>query len=89
MTYTDLANGTYQLRVIARIEGDEVERAVASRVLTVVNEGACATHFVNEGVSVLGRRASVEFTASGQEVSEFQCSLDGANPQTCEYRGTS
>ena len=87
MTFSGLAEGTYQVRVVARVEGDgvETERGIASSVVTVTRGAACAAHLINRGVSVSGRRAVVEFSSSGEAaVSEFRCSLDGAPQETCE-----
>ena len=93
MTFSDLDDGSYQLRVIARIEEqemeseeeeEEVERGIASRSLTVSSGAACAVHFINAGVSISGRRAVVEFSSSGLPVSEFMCTHDNGAPKICE-----
>lgn len=88
MTFSDLEEGTYSLRVIARIEGDELERAIASTKVTVTSGAACAAHLINDGVSVFGARATMEFTSSGLPVFEFRCSLDGVELETCKCNST-
>lgn len=82
MTFSDLEDGSYQLRVIARIE---TERGIAATTLRVsTDDSSCAAHLVDEGVSVFQARASVEFSSSGLPVSEFQCALDSLDPVPCE-----
>lgn len=82
--FSGLEDGRYLLRVVARIEsegGQLVERgSVSSKVRVLTNSSECAAHLVNGGVSVLGRRASVEFSSSGLPTSGFSCSLDGVEP---------
>lgn len=85
MTFSNLEDGSYQFRVIARIEGNVLERGVTSKTLRVTTDlSSCAVHFINEGVGVFGRRASVEFASSGLRVSEFLCMLDNLDPVPCE-----
>ena len=69
--------------MIARVEGER-ERGIARSVVTVTGPGKCAAHLINRGVIVTGRRASVEFSSSGEAASEFQCVLDSTPLDTCE-----
>ncbi len=80
----DLADGSHILRLVARA-ANRTERASVSRRLTVSTGGtACGAHLLNDGVSVNGGRATIEFSSSGLPVSDFQCSLDNAPLESCK-----
>ena len=80
-----IPDGCHILRVVAR-SGEGSERAEVSRRLTVSTEGttACGAHLLNDGVSVNGGRATIQFSSSGIPVSGFMCSLDNAPLESCE-----
>lgn len=83
VSFPNLDDGHYSLRLVAR--AGTSERTVVRRILTVNTDGsACGAHLINDGVTVNGGRATVEFSSSGLQVSEFQCSLDNAPPDICK-----
>lgn len=47
------------------------------------NPNICTVHLINDGVTVNGNTATVEFASSGPTTT-FQCSLDGQGFSACE-----
>lgn len=52
------------------------------------NPAICTVHLINDGVTVVGDTATVEFTGSGP-ATFFQCSLDRQDFSPCELDCTS
>ena len=49
----------------------------------------CGAHLINQGVSVSGNSATVEWQGTGPDpdnrVQDFQCSLDGGASSSCKF----
>ena len=82
--FSNLAEGSYVLRVVARTEGEGAERGEASVKFSIGRAASCSAHLINSGLSITGRRATVQFSSSGRPVTSFQCHLDRRAPIRCK-----
>lgn len=73
--FQGMSSGLYRLRIIAR--DSTGERVVERRTLFVCDEeeGSCGVNLINEGVTVEGDCATIQFTSCGR-VDSFMCRLN-------------
>ena len=64
-------------------EFDKVESQMKIFLSYTANPNICTVHLINDGVTVDGDTATVEFAGSGPTTS-FRCSLDGQSFSPCE-----
>ena len=81
MMFSELSPAVYSLRVVARDEHNN--RAIKTTNFEVTDDPErCTLHLINEGVSVRGDSARVEFAGRGP-VNGHLCHLDSTEPYQC------
>ena len=82
VSFTDLAPGKYVLRVAAT--NSREDRAIERRRFEISSDPSfCTTHLINEGVTVSGDTATVEFAGIGP-AETFRCKLDTEPAFACK-----
>ena len=70
--------------VMSTEETDSIVHSLQYAFLSyTANPNICTVHLINDGVTVNGNTATVEFASSGPATT-FQCSLDGQGFSACE-----
>ena len=84
MRFTNVSPGKGRLRVVATNIGED--RVTERRAFVIPSDpSSCATQLINDGVTVDGSSASVQFAGTGPYES-FTCNLDNEMPiAACEF----
>ena len=82
--FFDLEAGVYVLRVVAT--NQVPDRELTRRTFEISNDPKhCSTHLINNGVTVVGNNATVEFAGSGP-AKGYKCKLDKNDFYPCKLR---
>ena len=80
--FFDLEPGVYVLRVVATNQVPDKE--LTRRTFEISNDPKhCSTHLINNGVTVVGNNATVEFAGSGP-AKGYKCKLDRNDFYPCK-----
>ena len=81
VVFSGLSPAVYTLRLVARDEHNN--KAIKKTCFDVTDDPErCILHLINEGVSVSGDSARVEFTGRGP-ANSYLCHLDRTEPYQC------
>ena len=83
MKYSDLEPGIYTLRVVAA--NLKPDKEFIKRRFEITNDTQrCTLHLINDGITVTGDSATVEFTGRGP-IEEYYCRTNRDDYYLCEY----
>ena len=81
--FSSLVPGVYTLRVVATNRHPDKE-FIKRRFEVTTDAERCTLHLINDGVTVTGDSARVEFTGRGP-VKDYRCQLDKMEFYECKF----
>ena len=82
VVFSSLIPGVYTLRVVAT---DQPDKKIIKRRFEVTTDAErCTLHLINDGVTVTGDSATVEFSG-GNQMRGYRCQLDRMEFYKCKF----